>query len=317
MPTLLDVKDIGSIAIIGAGAVGLYYGGRLAEAGHEVHFHTRSDAAALRSLGLRVRSHHGDFTIPSDRIHAWDDPRRMPRADWVISTLKSTAKPDYAELIKPLLKRDTPIVALQNGLGNEEELARHFGAERVLGGIAYVCIHRKGEGIIDHSAQGDLKIGEFGRPATDRALSLVEQMREAKIQASTIDDLKYHRWHKQVWNVAFNGLGALLDLDCAQLLATEAGRDSVRRVMRDVLRAAASVGVHFEESLIEYQIERTTGVGAYKTSMHLDRLAGRTMEIEAIIGEPIRAAEAAGVTDLAALSSLYPQLKAIESSRAF
>jgi 2-dehydropantoate 2-reductase len=311
MPTLTRVKQLGSIAILGAGAVGLYYGGRLAQAGHEVHFHTRSDAGVLRANGLRARSHHGDFAIPPSSIRAYEDPRKMPKVDWVISTLKSTARAHYHDLIKPLVHEQTRIVALQNGLGNEEELAKHFGSERILGAIAYVCIHRTSPGTVDHSAQGDLKVGEFDRPLSERLRQLVDAMREAKIEASAVDDLKHHRWHKQVWNVAFNGLGAARDQDCAQLLSSEAGRQSVRAVMRDVVRAAASVGVRFEESLIDYQITRTAGVGAYKTSMHLDRLAGRAMEIEAIVGEPIRQAEAAGVTDLPALKALYAELNAL------
>lgn len=314
MPRLTLVNDIGSIAIIGAGAVGLYYGGRLAQAGHEVHFYSRSDAKALRTRGLRASSHHGDFTISPERIRVYDDVMEMPKVDWVISTLKATAKTHYRELVGPLIKPGAKIVALQNGIGNEESLATHFGSENVLGAIAYVCIHRTSPGEIIHSAQGDLKVGEFGRPMSDRLRQLVEQWRDAKVHASAVDDLKYHRWHKQVWNVAFNGLGAARDEDCAQLLATGEGRETVRRVMRDVIRAAASVGVVFNDELIEFQIKRTAGVGAYKTSMHLDRLAGRPMEIDAIVGEPIRQAEAAGVTDLPALKSLYAKLSALDAA---
>lgn len=308
------MKDIGTIAIIGAGAVGLYYGGRLAEAGHSVHFHTRSDAEALKANGLQAKSYQGDFRVAAENVHAYADPKSMPKVDWVISTLKSTARERYRELIEPVLRSDTKIVALQNGLGNEEELARHFGAEKVIGAIAYVCIHRTGPGVIHHSAQGDVKVGEFGRPISDRVRTLVEQMRDAKIMASAIDDLKYHRWHKQVWNVAFNGLGAARDQDCAQLLASEKGRASVREVMRDVIRAAGVNGVSFDDGLIDFQIKRTAGVGAYKTSMHLDRLAGRAMEIEAIIGEPIRQAQAKGLEDLPALKSLYAELRQLSEA---
>jgi 2-dehydropantoate 2-reductase len=310
------VKQIGSIAVIGAGAVGLYYGGRLAHAGHEVHFYTRSDGAALRVRGLSARSHHGDFCIPADSIHAYDELDKMPKVDWVISALKSTARTHYRELIAPLVGARTQVVALQNGLGNEEELARHFGAENVLGAIAYVCIHRTASGVIHHSAQGDLKVGEFGRPVSDRVRLLVDAMREAKILATAVEDLRYHRWHKQVWNIAFNGLGAARDLDCAQLLASEPNRQLVRAVMEDVVRAAAAVGVRFDDGLVDFQISRTAGLGSYKTSMHLDRLAGRPMEIEAILGEPIRQAEAAGVTDLPALKGLYAELREINERRA-
>lgn len=313
MSTLCGVKQLGSIAILGAGAVGLYYGGRLAEVGHDVHFFTRSDAVSLQKHGLRARSHHGDFSIPADAVHAYDDLAKMPKVDWVISTLKSTARQHYRDLVEPLAREGTRIVALQNGLGNEEMLARHFGPENVIGAIAYVCIHRTAPGVVNHTAEGDLKVGEFGRPVSDRVEALVDAMREAKIPATAIDDLKYQRWHKQVWNIAFNGLGAARNMDCAQLLSTAEGRSTVRAVMEDVVRAAAAVGVKFKDGLVDFQINRTAGIGAYKTSMHLDRLAGRAMEVEAIIGEPIRQAEAAGVTDLPALRALYAELSALQN----
>lgn len=308
------MNQIGSIAVIGAGAVGLYYGGRLAKAGHEVHFFTRGDAAALRERGLHVRSHHGDFQIQASEIHAYDRIDAMPRTDWIVSTLKATAKPHYRELIAPLLRDGTPIVALQNGIGNEEELAKHFGTERILGAIAYVCIHRTAPGQIHHSAQGDLKIGEFGRPVSARATALTDALKLANVPAAAVDDLRYFRWHKQIWNIAFNGLGAALDLDCAQLIATPEGRDLLATVMREVIRAAGAVGVQFEASMVDFQINRTHALGAYKTSMHLDRLAGRAMEIEAIVGEPIRQAAAAGVTDLPALAAVYQSLNAIDAA---
>lgn len=305
---------LGSIAIVGAGAVGLYYGGRLAQAGHEVHFLSRTDAAALRAGGLRAASVHGDFALPDVRAYA--DAREMPRVDWVISTLKATARPSYRELIGPLLKEETAIVALQNGLGNEEELSTHFGAQRVLGAIAYVCIHRVGPNDVRHTAQGELKIGEHGRPTSPRLVALVEAMRAAKIDAKAVDDLRWHRWDKLVWNIPFNGLGAALDLNCAQLMRSESGIAAVRAVIDDVLKAAAAVGVTFDPKRVNFMVERTHGLGAYETSMQLDRRAGRAMEIDAILGEPIRQAEAAGVADLPTLRALRTMLLAVDGARA-
>lgn len=307
------MEQLGSIAIVGAGAVGLYYGGRLAAAGHDVHFLSRSDATVLRANGLRVASVHGDFSI--DRVNVYADVGAMPRVDWVISTLKATARPSYRALIGPLLKEATPIVALQNGLGNEEELASHFGGQRVLGGIAYVCIHRDVAGVVAHTAQGELKLGEFGRPITPRLTALVETMRSAGIDAHAVDDLRRHRWDKLVWNVPFNGLGAALDLDCAQLMASDAGVAMVRQVVAEVLRAAAAVGLTFDPARVEFTIQRTHTLGAYRTSMQLDRQAGRAMEIDAILGEPIRQAEAAGEFDLPTLRTLRSMLLAIDGAR--
>jgi 2-dehydropantoate 2-reductase len=303
-----------SIAIVGAGAVGLYYGGRLARAGHAVHFLSRSDADAIRDNGIRAQSIHGDFTLAGSEVHVHDDVATMPKVDWVISTLKATARPSYRGLIGPLLKDETPIVALQNGLGNEEELAAHFGPDRVLGAIAYVCIHRVAPGMVTHTAQGELKVGEYGRPISERLAWLVERMRSAKIEAVAVDDLRWHRWDKLVWNVPFNGLGAALDLDCAQLMASDAGLAAVRAIIDDVLRAAAAVGVTFDPKRVAFMVDRTRGLGAYQTSMQLDRRAGRAMEIDAIVGEVIRQGEAAGCGPLTTLRTLEAMLRAVDGA---
>ena len=306
------MKPSDSIAIVGAGAVGLYYGGRLARAGHDVHFFTRSDAATIARDGIRVESIHGDFAIGAGSVRAYDDVSQMPRVDWVISTLKATARDAYRDLIGPLLKDETPIVALQNGLGNEDALATHFGGDRVLGSIAYVCIHRVAPGHVRHTAQGELKVGEHGGPASPRLVALVDAMRRAGIDAHAVDDLRWHRWDKLVWNVPFNGLGAALDLDCAKLLASEAGVKLVRQVIDDVLRAAEAVGVRVDPARVKFMVDRTHGLGAYRTSMQLDRRAGREMEIDAIVGEVIRQGEAAGSGRLTTLRMLEAMLRAID-----
>ena len=309
------MKATESIAIVGAGAVGVYYGGRLARAGHAVHFFTRSDAPAIRASGVRVESVHGDFTLPAGDVRVYDDVATMPRVDLVISALKATARPSYRALIAPLLHDDTTIVALHNGLGNEEELAAHFGGSRVLGAIAYVCIQRVAAGHVRHTAQGELKLGEFGRPTSPRLTAIVETMRAATIDAHAVDDLRHHRWDKLVWNIPFNGLGAALDLDCAQIMASAERVAQVRAIVDEVLRAASAVGVTIDRDRVAFTIERTRTLGAYQTSMQLDRRAGRAMEIDAIVGEVIRQGEAAGSGKLTTLRTLEARLRAVDAAR--
>src|SRR5436309_5087308 len=101
------------IAIIGTGAVGAYYGGRLAQHGHDVHFLLRGDYQAVKNSGWDVRSCDGDFVLPADTVKAYDDPARMPEANLVIVTLKTTANDQFESLIAPLLKKETPILTLQ------------------------------------------------------------------------------------------------------------------------------------------------------------------------------------------------------------
>src|SRR5213082_2454547 len=120
------------IAVVGTGAVGGYYGGRLALQGHDVHFLLRGDYDPVRRNGLRVQSCAGDFTLSPQRVHAYRDPREMPKPDLIVVTLKSTANDQFEPLIRPLLDEHTAILTLQNGLGNEEQLAELFGADRIL-----------------------------------------------------------------------------------------------------------------------------------------------------------------------------------------
>src|SRR5881227_740469 len=103
------------IAIFGTGAVGAYYGGRLAQHGHDVHFLLRGDYSAVKKNGWTIRSCDGDFTLPPTSVHAYDDPAKMAKADLVIVTLKTTANDQFQPLIAPLIKDNTTILTLQNG----------------------------------------------------------------------------------------------------------------------------------------------------------------------------------------------------------
>ena len=169
------------LAIIGAGAVGGYYGSRLAQAGLDVHFLLRSDLETVRAQGLHIRSIKGDFHLPAPHIHA--TTAEIGPCDVVIIALKSTANAALPDLIRPLLHADTKLLTLQNGLGNEEFLADHFGSERVIGGLCYVCINRTAPGVIDHSAQGLVVIGDPQgppQPAT-RALAIAARQRRRRL----------------------------------------------------------------------------------------------------------------------------------------
>ncbi len=283
------------IAVVGAGSVGGYYGGRLAEHGHDVHFLLRSDYQAVRREGLQVRSCHGDFSFPPEKLRIYDDVRKMPKADLVLVTLKATSNDAYESLIRPLLKEDSAILTLQNGLGNERRLAELFGGRRVLGGMAFVCINRLKPGVIHHIDHGTIRLGEFDGGPSPRATRIAEMFNASKVKCEVLPDLRYGRWLKLVWNIPFNGLGAVMDCTTDQLIATEAGVRLVSELMAEVIATARAAGVQLPDGLVEKQIEQTLSMGAYKSSMQVDRETGRPMEIEAILGEPLRVAREAGV----------------------
>lgn len=306
-----------TIAIIGAGAVGGYYGGRLAQHGHDVHFLLRSEYAAWRAQGLRVESIDGNFSLPAQQLHAYDDAQKMPKADLVLVTLKTTENHQLERLIRPILREDSAILTLQNGLGNEQHLADLFGAHRVLGGMAFTCISRQSPGMIRHTDHGHIHLGEFagstGRSA--RAEHIAKLLSESRVQAVAIDDLRVGRWDKQVWNVPFNGLGTLTGATTDRLIATEEGVRLVRAVMREVLEAAGADGVELPADAPEKKIAATRSMGPYRTSTQLDRERGRPMEIEAIFGQPVHTARRAGKF-LPLLEMLYVSLKQIGAAGA-
>ncbi len=291
----MDFPDHPVIAVIGAGAVGSYYAGRLAQHGSSVHFLFRSDYAAVRRDGLTVRSCDGDFSLPVDSIGVYDDPRKMPPADLVIVALKATANDQYEPLISPLLHDHSAILTLQNGLGNEDRLAELFGAGRILGGLAFVCINRVGPGIIYHQAEGLIRLGEFGGGASPRAASIAALFNRSNVRCQVLDSLLHGRWQKLVWNIPFNGLGACMDLDTRQLLNSAEGSALIEQIMREVIAIAAAGGVTLSDSLIESMLTQTREMGAYRSSMQIDRHEGRPMEVDAILGEPLRAADRAAV----------------------
>jgi 2-dehydropantoate 2-reductase len=298
------------IAVIGAGAVGAYYGGRLAQAGSDVSFYTRGGAAELRTGGLHVSSCAGDFDLTA--VRAFDDVAAIGRADLIIVSLKSTAAGSYVDLVRPLVGDDSAILCMQNGLGNEEVFADAFGPERVMGAIAYTCINRVSAGRILHTAHGLLRIGEFASRKMDRAQSIAAMFRAAKVPAEAVEDLRHYRWEKLVWNIPFNGWGAALDLHTAQLLATAAGLRLIRETMAEVIRAAKSVGVLLKDSHIDFEISRTREMGDYHSSMQLDRQHHRGLETQAILAEPLKLATAAGDGDLPLMTTLLACLNTLQ-----
>jgi 2-dehydropantoate 2-reductase len=283
------------IAIVGAGAVGAFYGSKLARRGFDVHFLLRSDYTAVRERGWNIRSKDGDFVIASDAVKAYDDPKQMPKADLVIVTLKATSNDAVPSLVAPLIKDDTILLTMQNGLGNEELLADHFGGERVVGAMAFVCINRVAPGVVHHIDQGFVRVGEFIGGPTDRTRRIAEMFELSGIDCKVLDSLARGRWDKLIWNIPFNGLGAALDLDTQQLLSTPQGERAVRELMHEVISIAQAKGIEFPPDQAEKKIAITRPMGGYRTSMQVDRQERRSMEVEAIVGYPLKIAGELGV----------------------
>jgi 2-dehydropantoate 2-reductase len=300
------MKEKFRYGIVGSGAVGSYYGAKLAHAGCEVHFLMRSDLDAVRRNGLAIHSKDGDFHLA--RVNAHGSPGEMGPCDVVLIALKTTANASLPALIPPLLDPGTALVTLQNGLGNEEFLAGHFGAKRVMGGLCFVCLNRTAPGVIEHIGHGTLSIGEFKGPPQDRTLRLVTDLQRAGVEAKAVQSLITERWRKLVWNIPFNGLGIAAGANVAQVLNDEHLRAAARALMAEVILAAAKLGYAIRPDFIEDQIQRSWPMGEYRSSSQIDYEAGREVEVEAIWGEPLRQARSAGA-ETPRLELLYALLR--------
>ena len=282
------------MAIVGSGAVGLYFGSRLAAAGEDVRFLMRSDFEAISKHGLKVKSIHGDFELPE--VKAFRTAEEIGPVDLVIVAWKATANDQLAKVLPPLLHEKTQVLTLQNGLGNCESIAKITGPERVLGGLCFVCINRISQGLVSHSGGGRISIGEWREGEPGRAVELAKRFQAAKIQGFAVGNLRKAQWEKLVWNIPFNGLsvaegGVTTDV----LLADGRTESEIRILMTEVVQAARGLGLDLDDGLIDSNIERTRPMGAYRTSSMIDFVEGREVEVTPIWEEPLRRAKEAGV----------------------
>ncbi len=302
------------IGIVGCGALGSYYGARLCQAGHETHFLLRSDYDAVRVHGVRVRSISGNFAV---RPHCARAPQEIGPCDLVLIGLKTTANAEFARLLPPLVDTRTTVLTLQNGLGNEEALARLFPAEQILGGLCFVCLNRLEPGVIQHLAHGRIVMGEFRRPAEARTHTLAAAFRSAGVPCEVTEQLAHAHWQKLVWNIAFNGLGvasaaslralnspsalpAAADpigpcLTTDRLLNDPDWHHWVRALMQEVIAVSRALGFELGANYADFEIGRTREMGAYRASTLIDFERRQPLELEALFLEPLRQARGAGV----------------------
>ncbi|HTD66929.1 MAG TPA: 2-dehydropantoate 2-reductase [Candidatus Limnocylindria bacterium] len=321
------------IAIVGCGALGSYYGAKLCRDGQEVHFLLRSDYDVVRRRGVFIRSPEGDFHVNPRCART---PEQIGLCDVVLIGLKATANDAFPKLLPPLVEPNTAIVTLQNGLGNEEQLAKIFPPSQILGGLCFVCLNRLEPGVIQHLAHGRIVLGEFSGWPEPRTHDVATAIRHSGVPCEVTDNLRRTHWQKLVWNIPFNGLGVASAAGYEAVVAGELNPNApltacfttdklldetrwktlVRELMLEVIATANAMGLHIAEDYAEFQIARTRDMGAYRASTLIDFERGQTLELEALFLEPLRQARAAGVTvpRLTALCAVLSRLDARRQS---
>lgn len=284
------------IAVIGSGALGLYYGALLQRAGNDVRFLMRRDFDAVSRGGLAVTSPDGDFRL--DRVKAFRRSDEMGEVDLVVVGLKTFDNDRLLELVRPLMRGGAAVLTLQNGLGNEELLAAAFGAERVLGGVAFLGANRGEPGTVHHLGKGQIRLGELRPGRSRRAEELAARFAAAGVKCDPVEDLTRARWEKLVWNIPFNGLCALTGQTTDRLVGHAPTHREVVGLMHEVIAGANAQALTEpidRDACVAAMMEQTAGLGAYRPSMMIDREEGRRMELGSIYAIPIEKAAARGV----------------------
>jgi len=279
------------IVVMGSGGTGGYFGAKFARAGEDVTFVARgAHLAALRAEGLRIRSAvEGEWSVRAPAVERLDG---LPPADLVLFCVKSFDTEEAAALIRPVVGPDTGVLSIQNGVDNEEKLARVLGAGHVLGGAVRVFATIEAPGVIAHTFGGHLTFGEMDGRETARARALLAACQKASIPAELAGDVTRALWEKYVFLTTHAGMTALTRCPAGVLRAVPEVREVYRRTVTEILAIGRAAGVKLDDGMLEqgFKFLDTVAPNAF-SSLHHDLVHGKRLELEALHGYAVRLAE--------------------------
>ena len=279
-------------AIIGTGAIGGYYGARLAQSGQEVHFLSHSDYQYVKEHGLQVDSCDGSFHL--DHVSVYQYSKDMPTCDVVIVGLKTTNNHLLPELLPPILGEHTAVVLIQNGIGVEADVQQMFPDVQLIAGLAFICSAKTEPGRVNHQCYGSINLGNYSCKDEQLFNAILNDFTNAGIKAGQVE-YQEARWKKAVWNMPFNGMTVALNTQTDLLLKNPATRQLIYDQMMEVIGAARHLGVTgLDASFADLMIQMTDEMTPYSPSMKLDFDFHRPMEIHYLYTRPIEIARQAG-----------------------
>jgi len=284
------------VAVIGSGGVGGYYGGKLAAAGEDVTFVARgAHLAAIQRDGLQVKSVAGDFHV---RPRATDDPATIGRVDLVLFCVKGYDTKTAAERCQPLVGPETVVLCVQNGVDNEEKLARILGESRVLGGVVHILSTISAPGVITQTAgPRTLKCGEMGGGVSSRVTRVVETFVRAGVTAEASPNILVDLWEKFVFICAHGGVTALGRMGIGDILGFPETARFYRSVMDEIAAVGRAKGVPLPPDTTERAIAFARKLQPeMRSSLAHDLERGNRLEIDALMGAVVRYGTEVGVS---------------------
>ncbi|ABD04929.1 2-dehydropantoate 2-reductase [Rhodopseudomonas palustris HaA2] len=294
------------VAVMGAGAVGCYFGALLAQAGHDVTLIGRPDhVAAIDAHGLRLETRDGESFIA---LKAATDPAALDPPDLVLFCVKSADTETAGRALAPRLRPDTAILSLQNGVDNAQRLSAAIG-HPVIAAVVYVGTEMAGPGHVRHHGRGELLIG-----ASAQSGVLAAALSEAKIPTTVAADIDQALWSKLMMNSAFNALSAVADMAYGRMFEVAGARDVVTSVIAECAAVARAGGVSIPDDMLEKALALPASMPNQKSSTAQDLARGKPSEIDFLNGYVVRRGAALGIPTPTNLT-LQVAVKLIEASR--
>ena len=303
------------ILIMGAGAVGLFYGARLQQAGEDVYYCARGEnLRVLREHGLEVKSFQGDFNL---QVKATDDPREFAPYELILFCVKSYDTIATARLLDGCLAEGGAVMTIQNGVENEAALCTVLPRESVMGGNARVGAELTAPGKLLHTASGIIEFGELDGSETPRAQRMAEAFKRAGVFGQFTRDLKSVRWKKLMGNNGTNTVSALARCTLGEMFADPESDALVLRLINETAMVGRAEGAKISDEDVEalYNVARNfSNASAIKTSTLQDLERGKRLEYDAISGAVVRAARRHGLS-VPATETVHALLKLLDAHR--
>lgn len=274
------------IAVMGAGAVGGYFGARLAAAGQDVAFLARGrHLDAMRKEGLKVKSIQGDLHI---RALFTSDPGEIGPVDLVLLSVKSFDTEDAAAKLTPLIGEKTVVLSLQNGIDNPDKIAARWGKARTLAAVVYLGAAVAAPGKLEHRAGGRIVLGDLDGQTSETAKRVEQALSGAEIPCARSSEIRKVMWTKLVWNAPFCAISCLARANVREILESDSLKKLAADCMEEVREAARSARIELAPSVIEETFAFSKTLGDFNSSMLQDLEARKPLEYEALNGIVVR-----------------------------
>jgi 2-dehydropantoate 2-reductase len=280
------------IAFVGAGAVGCYFGARLAMAGNDVTFvvRTSSSVEALRK-GIRIISELGDIQVPS--VNALTDVRHFDPPNLIIVAVKLWGTAVAVDTVGPIVGPNTSVISLQNGVEKDETIGAALGHENILGAVTYIIVNKRDDGTVVHSGTFQrIVIGEFNGSDSDRVKSIVRTLIESGIDASSSPDIRKETWEKFIFLSSIGGMTASTRGTIGSIRSGAGSRSMLYEAMQEAARVARAEGVAIADDFVEGRMRFIDSLPPNgRSSMANDVLRGSRLELQWLSGAVVKLSE--------------------------